>query len=84
MERIDRDIAQLAVFKTSSGGGKDDLGLDDADYGDENTDTQNLTAKGTLSPKSAALRKAKPAAKFKGISSVAQLKHLLRNYDALV
>jgi hypothetical protein len=81
MERIDRDIAQLAVFKTSLAGGKDDFGMDEGDYGDENADTQNYSAKGPLSPKSAALKKAQ---KFKGISSVSQLKHLLRNYDALV
>ena len=84
MERIDRDIAQLAVFKTSSAGGKDELGMDEGDYGDENADTQNYSAKGPLSPKSAALKKGKPPQKFKGISSVSQLKHLLRNYDALV
>ena len=84
MERIDRDIAQLAVFKTSSAGGKDDLGLDEGDYGDENADTHNYTGKGPLSPKSAALKKGQPPQKFKGISSVSQLRHLLRNYDALV
>jgi hypothetical protein len=86
MERIDRDIAQLAVFKTSSAGGKDDLGMDEGDYGDENADTHKFSAKGgPLSPKSAALKKGQPPPqKFKGISSVSQLKHLLRNYDALV
>jgi hypothetical protein len=88
MERIDRDISQLAVFKTSSGNGKD-LDLDDMDYGDEN---ENANNRGPLSPKSAnQLGKHKPQGKptatngkFKGISSVTQLKHLLRNYDALV
>lgn len=81
MERIDRDISSLAVFKSSSGDGKDEL-LDEADYGDEN-DVPNKTL---LSPKSAANKKAakKQHGKFKGISSVTQLKHLLRNYDALV
>jgi hypothetical protein len=85
MERIDKDIAQLAVFKTSSAGGKDDFGFDEAaDYGDENADNHNInTGKGPLSPKSKKVA-AKQPGKFKGISSVAQLKHLLRNYDALV
>ena len=87
MEKIDRDISQLAVFKTSSGNGKD-LDLDDMDYGDENAAESSNRAVHPLSPKSAALSKSKPrkdqAGKFKGISSVSQLKHLLRNYDALV
>ena len=84
MERIDKDIAQLAVFKTSSGG-KDDFGFDEADdYGDENVDNNKISGgKGPLSPKSKKAP-AKQPGKFKGISSVAQLKHLLRNYDALV
>lgn len=85
MERIDRDISQLAVFKTSSVNGKD-LDMDEMDYGDENAaDTSN---RGPLSPRTAALSKSKlkkpQPGKFKGISSVSQLKHLLRNYDALV
>ena len=68
MERVDKDIAQLTVFSGPKGG---ELGADedDDDYGNENDDG-NKPKKGNR--------------KFKGVNSVSQLKHLLRNYDALV
>ena len=81
MERVDKDIAQLAVFNVAKKGveGKDELDADPYDYGLEDEE---------LSPRAQAASKkgaqAKKPRKFKGISSVAQLKHLLRSYDALV
>ena len=91
MDRIDKDIAQLAVFNGSNRNG-DPNGVDDDlyDYGDENENDPKAANKGgVLSPsrKNTVTKSghaASNARKFKGVSSVNQLKHLLRNYDALV
>ena len=89
MERVDKDIAQLAVFNVQKGDhGTDDQLDEDDNYGDEQDENDvsasnkhNLKRQGTAGNAKATSLKKK---KFKGISSVGQLKHLLRNYDALV
>lgn len=81
MERVDRDIAQLTVFNASR---KEDTVEDpdfDCDYGNENGGDLNNHV---LSPKGTSKKGKTQQRKFKGISTVGQLKHLLRNYDALV
>ncbi|TNV73204.1 hypothetical protein FGO68_gene6219 [Halteria grandinella] len=84
MERVDRDIAQLSVFSASRKGDDGENGEnEEMEYGDENGgDYANevVSPKGTRKQ----AKKAQPPRKFKGISTVGQLKHLLRNYDALV
>ena len=80
MERVDKDVAQLAVFNISKGNGDDRVDdEEEQEYGDENEDCRNYVG----SPRGASKKVTKPK-RFKGVTSVSQLKHLLRNYDALV
>ena len=79
MEKVDKDLAQLAVFNVQKGDAEDDNDV----YGEED-DENDMRVANKTAPSKKQIGGTRKGRKFKGISSVGQLKHLLKNYDALV